>query len=207
MGKVMSAPSARTRRIVGLTAGPVAILLAGLFVWQGSNAAFTATTRSSGNSWSTGQVALTDDDLGAAAITIQHMVPMQTGTKCIVVTSNSNVAGEVRTYFANLSPSAQGIEDHIMIVGQIGTGGTFNDCTGFVASGPSDPAASISTLAGYAYNYATGASAWTTSGTPGEKRTFRFTWTFDTSGLTQQQIDALQGGTVSVDAIWELQTP
>ena len=202
----MAASKLRPRTIVRATVAPVAILLAGLLIWQGSNAAFTATTRSSGNSWSTGQVTLTDDDLGAAAITIQHLVPMQTGTKCIVVTSNSNVAGEVRTYFANLSPSAQHIEDRIMISGQIGTGGTFNDCTGFVPSGTSDPAASIANLAAYASSYATGASAWTTSGTPGEKRTFKFTWTFDTTGMTQQQIDALQGGTISVDAIWELQT-
>jgi hypothetical protein len=93
-----------------------------------------------------------------------------------------------------------------MISGLIGTGGTFNDCTGFVPSGPTDPAAPLSILAQYSYNYATGQSAWHTLGTPGEKRTFKFTWTFDTTGLTQQQIDGLQGGTISVDAIWELQT-
>jgi len=202
----MTKSPAHTRRIIRGVAAPVAILLAGLFVWQGSNAAFTATTRSSGNSWSTGQVTLTDDDLGAAAITIQNMVPMQTGTKCIVVTSNSNVAGEVRTYFSNMSPSAQHIEDHIMITGLIGTGGTFNDCTGFVPSGVAGPGTSLSTLATYSYNYATGQSSWVTAGTPGEKRTYKFTWTFDTSSLTQQQIDGLQGGTISVDAIWELQT-
>jgi hypothetical protein len=122
------------------------------------------------------------------------------------VTSNSNVAGEVRTYFANMSPSAQHIEDRIMISGLIGTGGTFNDCTGFVQNGPTDPAASLSTLAAYSHDYASGQTAWVTSGTPGEKRTFKFTWTFDTSGMTQQQIDGLQGGTISLDAIWELQT-
>ena len=38
----MRAPSSRTRRIVSLSAAPVAVLLAGAMVWQGSSAAFTA---------------------------------------------------------------------------------------------------------------------------------------------------------------------
>ena len=46
----MKSPSARTTKIVSLAAAPVAIVLAGAMVWQASNAAFTATTRNSGNS-------------------------------------------------------------------------------------------------------------------------------------------------------------
>lgn len=203
----MSIPSARTRRIVSLSVVPTAILLAGLLVWQGSNAAFTATTRSSGNSWSTGQVTLTDDDLGAAAITIQHMLPMQTGSKCIVVTSTSNVAGQVRTYIANLSPSAQGIQNYIQLQVQVGTGGTFTSCTGFVADAGGPAASSVATFAATSSSYATGVNPWTTTGTAGEKKTYKLIWTFNTSSLTQQQVDALQGGTISADVVWELQTP
>ena len=55
-------------------------------------------------------------------------------------------------------------------------------------------------------NYATGGAAWDTVGTPGESATYRGTWTFDTEGLTQSQIDALQGSRVSVDLVWELQS-
>jgi hypothetical protein len=203
----MSIPSARTRRIVSLSVAPAAILLAGLLVWQGSNAAFTATTRSSGNSWSTGQVTLTDDDLGAAAITIQHMLPMQTGSKCIVVTSTSDVAGQVRTYIANLSPSAQHIENYIQLQVQVGTGGTFTSCTGFVPEAGGPAASSVAAFATASSSYATGVNPWTTAGTVGEKKTYKLIWTFNTSSLTQQQVDALQGGTISADVVWELQTP
>lgn len=45
----MRAPSSRTRRIAALTTGPVAVLLAGALVWQGSNAAFSSSTRNAGN--------------------------------------------------------------------------------------------------------------------------------------------------------------
>ncbi|MFD3449093.1 hypothetical protein ACFDTO_31475 [Microbacteriaceae bacterium 4G12] len=202
----MTAPSARVRTIIGLSVGPAAILVAGALVFQGSQAAFTSNTRSAGNAWSAGQVALTDDDMGAAAFTIENLVPGQGGEKCIVVTSNSNVAGQVRAYTQNLSKSAQGLENRITFDLQQGTGGTFNDCTGFVPAPDTVPAAPLSTLAQVNYDYATGGSEWSTAGTPGEKKTYRGIWKFDTTGMTQQEIDALQGARTSIDLVWELQS-
>lgn len=202
----MRAPSPRTRKIAGLSAGPIAVVLAGPLVWQGSMAAFTATTRNSGNSWATGQVALTDDDRGAAGFTVENLVPGSTDTKCIVVTSSSTVPGEVRSYAQNLSSSANGLEDHLMLQIERGSGGTFNDCTGFTPDPGTLPAQSLSTLAKANRDYATGASPWDTTGTRGEQKTYRGTWTFDTTGMTQQQVDALQGSRVSVDLVWELQS-
>jgi hypothetical protein len=37
-------------------------------------------------------------------------------------------------------------------------------------------------------------------------RTYRLTWTFDTSGMTQNEIDQLQGDKTGVDMQWELQS-
>lgn len=196
----------RVRKWVGLTAGPLAILLASGLVWQSSNAAFTATTRNAGNSWSSGQVTLTDDDLGVAGFTVENLIPGQTGQKCIVVTSGSNVAGEVRAYVQNLSPSAQGLENHITLLVEKGTGGSFNDCTGFTPTPGALPAQPLSTLAQVNSDYATGGAAWATAGTSGESQSYRGTWVFNTEGLTQQQIDALQGARTSIDLVWELQT-
>ena len=196
----------RTRKWVALAAGPLAILVAGGLVWQSSNAAFTATTRNSGNSWSSGQVTLTDDDRGVAGFTVENLVPGQTGQKCIVVTSGSNVAGEVRAYVQNLATSAQGLEDHITLLVEKGTGGSFDDCSGFTPTPGALPARPLSTLAQINSDYATGGAAWSTSGTPGESQSYRGTWTFNTDGMTQQQIDALQGARTSVDLVWELQT-
>lgn len=204
--RTLSVPSTRSARIIGLAAVPVAILLAGSMVWQASDAAFTANTRNSGNSWSTGQVALTDDDLGAAAFTAENLVPGQTGQKCIVVTSNATVPGEVRAYMQNLSKSAVGLESHITLQVERGTGGSFNNCTGFTPVPGGLPAATLTYLEANNHDYATGGAAWETAGTVGEKSTYRGTWTFDPSGLTQTQLDALQGSRTSVDIVWELQS-
>ncbi|MCZ2404996.1 hypothetical protein IV498_17975 [Paenarthrobacter sp. Z7-10] len=196
----------RARKIVAFSAAPLALLVAGSMVWQGSYAAFSATTRNSGSSWSTGQVTLTDDDSGRAAFTVNNLVPSQTGQKCIVVTSSSTVAGEVRTYVQNLAKSAQGLEDHLKMTVDIGTGGSFNDCTGFTATSTPIAAQPLTILSTANNSYATGGTSWKTAGTPGETKSYRATWTFDTTGMTQAQVDALQGAQTSVDLVWELQS-
>ena len=201
----MHAPSTRIRRAAVLAVGPAAILIAGLLVWQGSTAAFTAQTRSIGNSWGTGTVSLSDDDLGAAAFQITNATPGQTGSKCILVTSTSTTAGVVKLYLARLG--ADGLENNITVSTEIGSGGTFNSCAGFVAERPALPAASLATVAAQFAGYSTGVLPWTTTGTPGETKSYRVTWVFDTTGLTQTQIDALQGKSASADVVWELQTP
>src|SRR6478752_4420963 len=110
----MSAPSRTTRRVVALAAAPVAILAAGALVWQSSSAAFTSSTRNAGNEWSTGQVSLTDDDLGMAGFNATNLIPGQTGERCLVVKSGANVAGEVRAYTQNLTSSNPELAKHIM---------------------------------------------------------------------------------------------
>ena len=203
----MHAPTIRTRRIAALSAAPVAILLAGILVWHGSSAAFTAQTRNVGNNWDTGSVTLTDDDLGTAAFQIANVVPGGTGSKCIVVTSTSSVPGVVKIYLARLG--AQGLENNITVSTEIGTGGSFANCTGFVRdpATPALPALSLALAASQFSTYSTGVLPWTTSGiSSGESKTYRVTWVFDTNGLSQTAIDALQGKSVSADVVWELQT-
>lgn len=196
-------PTARTRRLATLVIGPIAILMAGLLVWQGSNAAFTASTRNTGNNWETGSVVLSDDDLGAAAFRLSGVVPGQTGSKCLVVTSQSTVPGQVRVFAANLG--AQGLESNITVSLQSGTGGSFADCTGFSAT-TTLPPLSLTVISAGIRDYATGVLPWNTTGTPGESKVYKATWTFDVTGLTQTQIDALQGKSASVDVVWELQS-
>lgn len=186
-------------------AAPVAIMIAGGMVWQGSQAAFTASTRNSGSSWSTGNVTLTDDDLGAAAFTVENIVPGQTGQKCIVVTSQSNVPGEVRAYTQNLI-SAKGLEARIYFDLEQGTGGSFDDCTGFTPTANDVPEMPIATLASVNSDFSTGGAAWKTTGTPGETQSYRGTWRFDTTGMSQDAINALQGARVGIDLVWELQS-
>lgn len=201
----MKNPSPLTRKIALLAAGPLAVLVAGGMVWQGSQAAFTASTRNAGSAWSTGNVTLTDDDLGAAAFTVENIVPGQTGQKCIVVTSQSNVAGEVRAYTQNLVTS-KGLENRIFFDLERGTGGSFNDCTGFTPTANTIPELPLATLASVNRDFATGGAPWQTAGTPGESQSYRGTWRFDTTGLSQEGINALQGARVGIDLVWELQS-
>ncbi|WP_298229455.1 hypothetical protein [Gryllotalpicola sp.] len=177
----MNKSVARTRRLATLLVGPTAILVAGLLVWQGSSAAFTATTRNTGNNWETGSVLLSDDDLGAAAFRVTGVTPGQTGSKCLVVTSDSTVPGEVRMYIDTVG--AQGLENNITMSIQIGAGGSFSDCTGFAPSSTL-PATSLAALGASTNNYTTGVLPWATAGTPRETKTYKATWTFDVTALT-----------------------
>ncbi|WP_411731502.1 hypothetical protein [Paeniglutamicibacter sp.] len=201
----MKTPSARIRKIAMFGAAPLAILIAGTMVWQGSQAAFTASTRNAGSAWSTGNVVLTDDDLGAAAFTVENIVPGQTGQKCIVVTSGSDVPGVVRSYTQNLI-SAKGLENRIYFDLEQGTGGSFNDCTGFTSETNNIPEMTLAALSAANRDFSTGGTPWATAGTPGETRSYRGTWRFDTTGMSQDEINALQGARVGLDLVWELQS-
>ena len=199
----MRAPSVRFRRIVSLSAAPVAVLLAGVMVWQGSNAAFSSSTHSYGNSWATGSVDISNN-AGGAVFSVQNLVPMQTGSNCITVTTHSNVPGLVKTYFSGLV--ADGLQDYVKLGIQEGSGGAVGDCTNFVAAGASHPLSTLSSLAGMHTSYANATLPWTINGiTSGESQQYKFSWLFDTSSLTQVQIDALQGKTASINIDWELQ--
>ena len=201
----MKTPSARIRRLSAYSAGPIAILLAGAIVRSGSQAAFTATTRNSGNAWSTGQLMLTDDDRGVAMFTVENMLPGDSGEQCIVITSNSNVPGVVRTYTDNVLPS-RGLENNLYFDIERGTGGSFGDCTGFVPLPDEFPFRTLATLQATNYSYATGGSPWATTGVVGEQAVYRGSWRFDTTGLTQLEVDAMQGSRVSMNIVWELQS-
>ena len=204
----MRKPTTRTARLLGFAAAPAAILVAGVLVWGGSNAAFTASTANPGANWSAGAVALSDDDLGVAAFSAANIVPGQTGQKCIVVTSKSSVPGIVKVYAKNLVPSLKGFEDRVTLTLESGAGGTFNDCAGFIATAGVTPTAqSLTTMAAASKDFATGSLAWSTAGvTAGESKTYRGTWKFDVTGLTQTEVNALQGARTGIDLVWELQS-
>ena len=57
----MSKQSDRRRRVVRATAPAAGLLAAGLLVWQGSYAAFSATTTDVNNAWSTGNMVLANN--------------------------------------------------------------------------------------------------------------------------------------------------
>jgi hypothetical protein len=210
----MRVPSIRTRRIASLSAAPVAVLLAGSLVWQGSNAAFTAETHNGGNNWQTGSVLLEDDDTGAAMFAEANLTPGFTGSRCIVVTATSSVPGVVKTYLQSIV--THGLENNIDMTIEKGTGGSYaagKPCVGFVRDTATveDPAVvtsttSIAALFGSHATFATGLLQWT-KGAGVESKTFQFTWTFNTTTplMTEAEVNALQGKDVGATFEWELQ--
>ena len=94
----------RAARVVRISVIPLAMLLVGFLVWQGSTAAFTTTTDNGLNSWQAGELELTNDgdtgtftgsttavfsttgsDLTTVPQKTDQLVPGSTGTKCIAV--------------------------------------------------------------------------------------------------------------------------
>ncbi|GAB3615715.1 hypothetical protein GCM10027416_02720 [Okibacterium endophyticum] len=200
----MQLPSLKTRTITSAVLTPVAIIAAAALIWQSSYAAFTGSTRNSGNNWSTGSVALTDDDAGAARFQAADMVPGATDTKCITVTANTSVPGVVKAYAVNPVLSPAGLQDHIMVNITYGTGGGFGSCDGFVEQGVAVPSASLTSFASI-NTFEEGIGGWNiVAGT--QSRTYKLTWTFDTTGMTQLELDRLQGASTGIDMQWELQS-
>lgn len=201
----MKKPSVRARKIAAAAATPVAVLVAGAIVWQSSYAAFSGTTRNSGNDWATGSVALTDDDAGSARFQVASMTPGDTETKCITVTATATAPGLVKGYAVNPVTSAQGLEKYVKIEATSGTGGGFGSCAGYVEEMTVIPAGTSLESLALVDDYASGTGGWNVPvGTT--SRTYEITWTFDTSTLTQQQVDQLQGAHTGIDFQWELQT-
>jgi hypothetical protein len=197
----MRAPSTRTRRIFTRSSAPVAVLLAGLMVWQGSNAAFSADTRNTGNSWETGAVGISDDDGGAAMFQIQNVVPMASGSKCIAVTASTTVASTIKFYVGDLA--ADGLEPYVKVTVAQGTGGSFGGGCGAFTADQTEASQSLAAIEADHSSWATAILPWTTA--VGATKTYKIDWVFDTSTLTQTQIDALQGRAASINFEWELQ--
>ncbi len=95
----------RRRRALRAITPLAALLVAALLIWQGSNAAFSATTDNTNDTWSTGNLVLTNNGGGtvyagstAALFTESNRKPGDTGVKCITVNSGGSLAGNLRLY-------------------------------------------------------------------------------------------------------------
>ena len=105
----------------------VASLMVTILTVGRSEAAFTATTASS-SSFATGTVVLTDDDSGSALFTATGMTAGSSVTDCITVTySGTIVPAPIRMYGSTTGT----LDTYLDAIIEIGTGGSFGDCTGF----------------------------------------------------------------------------
>jgi hypothetical protein len=195
----MSRPSVRSARLAGWIAVPVALVISGGAIAGSSYSAFSATTGNATNAWAMGDVNLSDDDSGTAMFTTSNaanLAPGSSATKCVVVTSHGSLASKIRLYTTDAT-STKDLASYVTVTIKIGTGGSFNDCTGFSSTDTiySGTLASIATAAG---DYAHGLGEWTAA--KDDARTYQFTTTVDSDVP-----NTAQGGTAGIGFTWEAQ--
>ncbi len=171
-------------------------------VVTGSAAVFTATTSSSGNSFTAGDIDLVDDDLGSALFTVADMEPGQTVVDCIQVTYQGSIPDPsgVVVYSGGYVDSGD-FATYLNLTIDEGTGGSFGDCTGFTYENTIE---SGTTLAGFDTthtNYATGAGVWDPASTPVSK-TYRITVELDAAAPNAEQGESVTALTFT----WEIQS-
>jgi hypothetical protein len=169
------------------------LVVSGALIWQGSQAAFTAQTDNGVNNWDSGKVVLSDNDGGVALFNATGLVPGDTGTRCINVEYDGDVAADVELY---VSSSTGTLAPYIDLTVEAGTGATDAACTSFA---PLSPVSTFSgTLASFASthsSFATGFDTWAPS-TPGSVRSYRFTYTLQDDNLAQDK-------SASATFLWE----
>ncbi|TQS42536.1 hypothetical protein FL583_23925 [Cryptosporangium phraense] len=176
---------------LGALAVVAGLLGSGALVWTSTEAAFTAVVTNPGNSWTSGSVALTDDDTGSAMFTALNLSPGDTGTKCIKVTYGASQTASVKMRGTQSGSLAQYVNLQI----EEGNGGSFNSCLGF--SGNLIYNGTVQGFGTSATDFASGVGSWTPTGAA-QTRTYRITYTLSPSTPNTQQ-----SSTASADFIWE----
>jgi hypothetical protein len=208
------------RRAIRVVAPVAGLLAAGLLVWQGSYAAFSATTNNTADAWSTGNLVLTNNGGTAtfagtttalfAGTTLgqpeNNIKIGATGTKCITVQSGGSLAGNVKLYRgavtgANSAALAPQISLTIDAAPVAAATNVLANCTGFPATGITNLGTNAQ-LSTYPATYAAATPMAVAAGT--QRVAYRITWTLATTGSNAGD-NALQGSTAQADLTWEIQ--
>jgi hypothetical protein len=180
--------------LVRLSAVATAMLMLTVLIVTHSEAAFSDTTDNTSNTFATGSVVLSDDDGGSTAMfTATDMTAAVPVVECITVTySGSLVPAQVKLYGTTSGALAPYLDTTI----EVGSGGSFGDCTGFTPSGTifNDTLANFST--GH-FDWTSGQAVFTATTNP-DARTLRFT-------VTVQDVPAAQGQAAAADFTFEAQ--
>jgi len=198
----MSESRSRLAAVAKWSAVPVGLIVSAALVWQASYAAFSATTSTPTNNWSTGTVALSDDDSNSAMFTASALAPGSTASKCIVVTSSGTLASTVQLYGTGKT-ATNSLDTYLDLVVVQGTGGSFaGGCTGFT---PDAGAANTftGTLAAFATaytNFSTGFGTFAPTGASTQTKVYKITYTLNASTPS-----SAQGSTAAIGLTWESQ--
>jgi hypothetical protein len=214
--------SRTTRRRAVRAVAPVAgLLAAGLLVWQGSTAAFSATTANTADAWATGNLVLSNNGGGtayagttAALINASNLVPspgvVSTGAKCITVDSSGSLAGSLKFYRGtitdtnvpnptsnlstkvNLTVTAAAIADNANVDASCAANGTNIAFPGAATSIYTGTLNALSTsYAGTGVSVAAGA---------GKRVAYKISWAIDSTAD-----NTYQGASTAANLVWEIQ--
>lgn len=199
MGNSSYGPRRGGRRRHGLLGAAVLVGLLGSggFIWQGTTAAFTASTNNGTNSWTAGSIALADDDSAVAMFAPTNLKPGDTGTKCINVTFTGTLTSAIKLY-ASASTDPDTVAQYIDLTVEEGSGGTFGSCASFV-SGSTLFSGTLATFVSTKGSYANGVSSWAPSANG--SKSYRFVYTLNASTP-----DTKQGKTTTATFTWEART-
>jgi hypothetical protein len=199
------------RRLVRSFAPVAGLLAAGLLVWQGSTAAFTATTNNTGDSWATGKLKLQNNGGGAAmADTTANLFaetgikPGVSGVKCITVESTGSLVGAVKMYRgaltgtnnANLAAALTFQVDSVSVPAATNIPAA---CTGW--TGGTTGAQYNGTLSGFATAFSGATVSNVLTGSATERVAYRIAWSLPSAVVD----NTLQSSSAIADLVWEAQ--
>jgi hypothetical protein len=191
-----------SKRVAAAASIPIAVVASGAMVWHASYSAFSATTSNPTNNWAAGTVALTDDDSNTAMFTLAsagNLKPGSTGSKCIVVTSNGTLPSAVKLYGSSPA-TTKSLSDYLTVTVDEGTGATFAGGCGTFTSTQQIYNGTLTNFGATKTSYASGVGSWTPTGTAGETKVYKVTYT-----LSSTTPDTSQGGTAAIGFTWEAQ--
>lgn len=197
----------RRRRALRAVTPLAALLIAALLVWQGSTAAFSASTNNTNDTWATGSLLLTNNggNAGAGAYQLStaglfaesNLKPGNTGFKCLTVKSDGSLPGSLRLYRGAVSGTngtSLAAWVNLTITAAPVTADVTSTCAGF-------PGASTSlytgTLAGMPDTYAA-ANSMTLNGGANERVAYRIAWTVGDAP------NSVQSSTAIATLTWEV---
>jgi hypothetical protein len=204
----------RRRRAARLAAPIIGMLAAGLLVWQGSTAAFTAQTTNTADAWATGNLSLVNDGgtgggtyaASTTALFNETLIkPGVTGAKCINVRSNGNLPGTLKLFRGALTgTNAANLANNLVItvdaVAPSATAPTIPaNCAGY--GGGTAGVVFNGTLTAFPTTYAGAASSGALTGATTQYVTYRIGWTMPAT-VTD---NTLQSSSVLTDLTWEVQ--
>ena len=193
------ASRATLARVIGVLGS---LALVSWLVVTGSAAVFSATTDSTGNSFTAGDVDLIDDDLGSVLFTVADMEPGETAVDCILVTYQGSIPDPsgVVVYSGGYTDSGD-FGTYLNLTIDEGTGGSFGDCTGFTFESTIQSGDTLAAFDGASTNYATGVGVWDPVGTP-ESKTYRISVELDAAAPNAEQGESVTALTFT----WEIQS-